>query len=88
LATILNFPSKTYVAKSFSLSLSGLTIDLSGTLDGFIDLCITESDNSHRTYVLTPCDATQLATALEGVKLDIHDNCKFDKDSLLEKLDG
>jgi hypothetical protein len=57
---------------------------MSGTLDGYLDFCITAGDGSHLTYLLTRDDAHRIIAGLHAVVDDIQANCLFDRDPLLE----
>ncbi len=84
-AKLLQFRS-TYRSILEQLSASGFEIKIAGTLDGFVDLAITESDGKHRTYNISPEEAKRLSGALLKVVDDIQRNCLYDRDALLQSL--
>jgi hypothetical protein len=64
---------------------SGLEIHVAGTLDGFLDFAVIESDGRSCTYSLTCDDARLVAAALISGANDVQANCLFDRDPLLLK---
>jgi hypothetical protein len=76
---------RTYVAKSQTVSVPSVEFKMSGTLDGFIDLAVTQNDGSHLTYPLTCDEALELSEALCATVKDVKHNCLYDKDALLDK---
>jgi hypothetical protein len=81
---VLEFRS-TYRAALKEILASGFQFKIAGTLDGFVDLAVTESDGSHRTYNISSSEARQLADALLFVVEDIGKNCLYDRDALIVK---
>lgn len=83
---VIQFPKKelcTYNAKQETIEASGYEIKIAGTLDGYIDFCITCSDGSHLTYRLTRDNAVMIIAGLQSVINDINKNCLFERDQLL-----
>ena len=74
---------RTYEAKCFKVFGSGFEFQVAGTLDGFLDLAVIQSDGSHLTYNITCNDARALAAALNSGASDVQENCLFDRDPLL-----
>lgn len=64
---------------------SGLVFEAAGTLDGFIDVAVSESDGSHRTYNITCREAAELIRVLSLVIKDVRKNCRYELDALLLK---
>ena len=80
---IIQFGPNTYVARLEKLTVSGLDIKISGTLDGYIDFAVTPVDQKSRTYSLTCDDARRIMAALGSVVADVQGNCLFERDGLL-----
>lgn len=76
---------KTYTAKPTKFSASGFGITIAGTLDGYIDLAITQSDGESLTYNMSCDDIRLLVAGLNTTIEDIRKNCLYDKDALLKK---
>ncbi|HEY3620711.1 MAG TPA: hypothetical protein VGK96_28240 [Candidatus Sulfotelmatobacter sp.] len=74
---VIAFPPRTYSAKSFVAG----CFQVSGTLDGYIDLAIPEGG----TYVLDIDEVKVLRDALTGALDDVRANCLYERDALLEK---
>lgn len=85
--TIIPFRRRSYEAKAFRWSSGGLDAILSGTLDGFIDLALSEGPTCIHagTHLLTCDEARALAAALLSAAEDVQENCLFDRDPLLMK---
>jgi hypothetical protein len=83
MADIISFRRPTYIAALKHVAASGLQFSMAGTLDGFIDFCITESDGRHATYQITCDDARNLIASIHAVVSDIQKNCLFGADPLL-----
>lgn len=84
MTSVVPFARRSYKAKPQSFMASGLRFDLAGTLDGFVDMAVTQSDGRHLTYSLTCDELRQLIAASHAVIEDIQTNCLFDRDPLLK----
>jgi hypothetical protein len=84
-SNVVSLPRKTYEAKSFVVRNCGVEIRMSGTLDGYIDLCFVESNGRHVTYTLDPGGMRLIANAALGVADDVTKNCLYEADTLLLK---
>ena len=79
MSEVLKFPSPTYRAKSFTSPFENEEFQLSGTLDGFIDLAVPNGG----TYPLSVEEAKLLVAALSGAIADVQANCLYERDALL-----
>ena len=80
----LRLAPRTYEARRFDVLGDFGRFQLSGTLDGFIDLAVHD-DRGGRTYPLSLEEASALAAALNGAIKDVATNCLYDRDALLIK---
>lgn len=83
MSTVIPFRLHSYEAKGQVVIASGFTLGMAGTLDGWIDFAISQSDGSHLTYQITRDNARAIIAALHAVVDDITANCLFDRDPLL-----
>ena len=83
MAKVIEFRS-TYSALLKTVKDSGFEFNVAGTLDGFVDLAITDRDG-HRIYNISCNGARSLAAALLAVAEDIDKNCLYERDALLER---
>lgn len=83
---VVSIRPRSYEAKPVRLFVSGLEIQTSGTLDGFIDFAVIESNGKSATYLITCEDARRIIAGLNSVISDIQTNCLFDRDPLLAPL--
>lgn len=83
MAEVLSFRQRTYSAEVHRVTSCGFTFELSGTLYGHADFCVTEANGKHLTYTLDPDGLRRLASAALAVADDITKNCLYERDALL-----
>ena len=76
---ILIMPPRTFNAKLFKSE----SFKAAGTLDGFIDLA-----TSAGTFTLALSEAKGLSDALNSAIADVENNCLYERDSLLERMNS
>ena len=77
--SMLQFPNRTYEAKAFTAPFETDCFQLSGTLDGLIDLAVPNGG----TYPLSVDEAKLLVVALNGAIADVQENCLYERDARL-----
>ena len=82
MSLVVPFRQRTYAAKGFTVETSFGTFKISGTLEGHVDLAVPNGG----TYALTQDEMRLLLAAMNGALEDVHSNCLYDGDALLERV--
>lgn len=86
MTVVIPFRRHFYEARQQEINISGMTVIVAGTLDGFMDFVVQTSDGRRIIYQITRDDARAVIAALHAVVDDIGANCLFDRDPLLMPL--